>query len=136
MLSRRSRGQLWPRKDSIMNMLAEALKECKNAPITAKGGTGGKGSSISSIVIDTAKGTLTMVVSGVSLNYERGTRIDQATKAEVPNSSIKLLQIGKGNFGCNVSGVSIDGTKVRCNTAFRLNLSNEQHAKDSDIILA
>ena len=125
------------RKDSIMNnaLLAGALKELNSQPVNVvKASTGRQ--SVSSLSYDTASKQLTMVLSGVELNFERGTRKDQATGEQVANSSIKLVQVGKGNFGHNVFGAKIDGTKIRCNMAFRMNLANEQHAKDSDEIIS
>ena len=122
--------------DKAQNVaLASALGSLSTeAPTTAKSISSGQ--RVSKVEYNSATKDLTVVISGVNLNYERGTRLDKATNLQVPNSSIKLLQVGRGNFGQNVFGVKIDGTVVRCNMALRLNLSNEQHAKDSDQIIS
>lgn len=117
------------------NALAGALTSLNSTP-QATVAKVGAGQRVSSLVYDSKSKQLTMVVSGVELNYERGERMDKATNMMVPNSSIKLMALGRGNYGMNLFGVKIDGTPVRCNMAFRLNLSNEQHAKDSDQIIA
>ena len=116
--------------------LAGALTNLATTAPVVSGKVGRGNQCISALVYDSKTKKLTMVIDNVDLNFDRGTRLDKATNLQVPNSSIKLLQVGRGNFGQNVFGAVIDGTKVRCNMAFRMNLANEQHQKDSDQVIS
>jgi hypothetical protein len=48
--------------------------------------------------------------------------------------SIRVIVIGKGQFGSNVNGVNLDGDSVRCNMALRLSLCDNPEPASNDMV--
>ena len=65
---------------------------------------------------------------------EHGTYKDKDGQTRT-SDSVKLISVGRGMFGINVSNATIAGTHGRVNLALRVNLAKDQWQKDSDLVV-